>query len=168
VASGTSYASSPKVDIWALGIILYYMLFGKYPFEGSKDSEILDKIIKDDLQYPNDILISDSCYKLINSLLLKNPKHRIEMTDPLLEDWYNNSGSDSPIHIKKPEKRLSFAPNINKLVSESISPRKLERKTIKTSSITLVSGNNIRVRSNSTLVIKPIKSISNINKLKKK
>ena len=91
------------------------------------------------------------------------------MTDVLFENWYNDKGADIPIFVKKPEKRLSFAPDINKLVSESISPRKMgHRKSFKTSNITSVSGNNLRVRSNSTFTIKPIKSISSINKLIKK
>ena len=32
------------MDIWALGIILYLLLFGDYPFDGNNRKEIAEKI----------------------------------------------------------------------------------------------------------------------------
>jgi hypothetical protein len=61
----------------------------------------MDKIVKEEHKFPNDIQISDICYKLINGLLHKSPKYRLEMSDPLFEEWYNDPGSDVPIIIVK-------------------------------------------------------------------
>lgn len=33
-----------KIDIWACGIMMYILLFGKYPFDGKNDDIILDRI----------------------------------------------------------------------------------------------------------------------------
>lgn len=33
-----------KADVWALGIVLYVLLCGKFPFKGNTDSELFKKI----------------------------------------------------------------------------------------------------------------------------
>ena len=65
------------------------MLFGIYPFEGNSESEILKKIINNDHIFPNNITISKTGIKLINSLLDKNMNNRIDVTDDLFDIWYN-------------------------------------------------------------------------------
>jgi len=34
IATGGDFSSNPNIDIWALGVIIYFMLFGAYPFDG--------------------------------------------------------------------------------------------------------------------------------------
>ncbi|CAD7947671.1 unnamed protein product [Amoebophrya sp. A120] len=40
------------VDIWALGILLYAMLFGQFPFRGQSDKELYKKILKGAFVFP--------------------------------------------------------------------------------------------------------------------
>ena len=35
-----------SVDVWAMGVILYFMVFGDYPFQGESEKEILTNITK--------------------------------------------------------------------------------------------------------------------------
>jgi serine/threonine-protein kinase len=37
-------ANLKKVDIWSLGVILFFMCAQKYPFDGDHPAEIIDKI----------------------------------------------------------------------------------------------------------------------------
>ena len=44
--------------MWAVGIILYKMLFGIFPFKGNTDIEILKRLKNKKLEFPNTIKIS--------------------------------------------------------------------------------------------------------------
>ena len=41
-----------NVDCWALGICLYCMLCGEFPFKGMDDKELFRKIKKGAIEYP--------------------------------------------------------------------------------------------------------------------
>ena len=59
------------IDIWAMGVILYWMLHGHSPFEGRTKLEILQKIVK--AEYKNDDYVSNTvskaCVDLISKML---------------------------------------------------------------------------------------------------
>jgi len=90
IASGLTYNSSTKIDVWALGVILYLMVFGSFPFDSKNDGEILSKIIREPHKFPSNITISKTCVNLINGLLEKNQHLRLNTNDPIYEEWYND------------------------------------------------------------------------------
>lgn len=59
--------SKPASDLWALGCILFKMLSGTYPFEGSTENLTFTKIVERDFTMPEDI--SDEAKDLIDKLL---------------------------------------------------------------------------------------------------
>lgn len=90
IAGCVNFNSSAKLDIWSMGVILYFMLFGILPFEGESESEIINKILNEEVAYPSNIPLSKACRLLLQGLLEKNPELRIDLNSDLIEDWIND------------------------------------------------------------------------------
>ena len=67
--TGTSYYMAPEViagrynekaDTWALGVALYYMCCGKYPFDGEQEIDVYSEICKGNYDFSNENFINIS------------------------------------------------------------------------------------------------------------
>ena len=43
--------SDPKIDIWALGVLMYAMIIGEYPFDGATREKIKEVILAKDVNF---------------------------------------------------------------------------------------------------------------------
>ena len=87
-ACGKEFCSNRKLDIWALGIILYRMIEGVYPFNGKNNKEILNNILKKNLEFNKKIKISKPMKNLIGGMLEKNHRFRIDDDSELFHQWF--------------------------------------------------------------------------------
>ena len=82
---GTSYYVAPEVldgkygfecDCWSLGVIMYVLLSGHYPFSGKKNSEIFPKIRGGPISfvYKEFSDVSESAKDLIMRLMERDTK----------------------------------------------------------------------------------------------
>ncbi|BET00934.1 ser thr protein kinase-lyk4 [Nesidiocoris tenuis] len=75
VLCGKPYVGKPS-DMWALGVILFTMLYGQFPFYDSSPSQLFNRIKAADYTMPNDGRVSEGMIHLIKNLLLLNPTAR--------------------------------------------------------------------------------------------
>lgn len=77
--------SGPPADIWALGVLLYALLCGRFPFKGQSDKELYTNICKQELPLPDHI--SKQGKQLLLRIFNKNPDKRPSAKDILRDPW---------------------------------------------------------------------------------
>uniref|UniRef100_A0A8C5LXP0 Protein kinase C n=1 Tax=Leptobrachium leishanense TaxID=445787 RepID=A0A8C5LXP0_9ANUR len=75
---------SHTVDWWSLGVLLYIMLVGEYPFPGSNDEETAENIINSSIEFPRPI--RPSAADIIRNLLKKGRDRRLGSSRKGAED----------------------------------------------------------------------------------
>ncbi|KAK9891683.1 hypothetical protein WA026_015651 [Henosepilachna vigintioctopunctata] len=77
---------SHQCDVWAIGVIMYLLLFGVYPFFSTHEKELARKILKDEVNYPASKVSADAL-NLMKQLLKKDPAYRITSSEMLESKW---------------------------------------------------------------------------------
>ncbi|XP_037051319.1 tribbles homolog 2-like [Bradysia coprophila] len=82
--ANTTY-SGKAADMWSLGVILYTMLIGRYPFNDSEHASLFAKISRGQFVIPECLTSKARC--IIRSLLRRDPDERITSEDVFLHPW---------------------------------------------------------------------------------
>lgn len=76
-----------SVDIWGIGVILFMLLTGSFPFDGSSKAKIFLRIKEKKLHYSK-YNLERKDIKLLKALLEKDPADRIEIEDILNDPFF--------------------------------------------------------------------------------
>lgn len=124
---GKGYTKS--LDYWNLGVLIFELLYGFFPFDIKKSDtplEIADKIIKNALQFPPDSKLIKA-NEFISILLIKDPRERAKIKEIKYSKWMSSVDMS---RISSEEDIAPFKPNIPKFVrrnSKTIETMSLQR-----------------------------------------
>lgn len=88
ILNTTGTYSGKAADVWSLGVMLYTLLVGRYPFHDSDPSALFSKIRRGQFCIPDHISPKARC--LIRSLLRREPSERLTAPEILLHPWFES------------------------------------------------------------------------------
>lgn len=81
-----------KSDIWATGVMMYYLLSGALPFDGYYNQQLIDNILVGNYDLDSDIwfFVSEDAKDLIRQLLTYDVDKRPSAVELLKHPWFAN------------------------------------------------------------------------------
>jgi serine/threonine protein kinase len=88
VLSESKADTTTKIDVWAIGCILFGMLYGKLPFWGNSEDEFAQSILKSKPKFDPKIPISLECKQILIKMLDKDPNKRLDILELMGMDYF--------------------------------------------------------------------------------
>nr|XP_027229387.1 MAP/microtubule affinity-regulating kinase 3-like isoform X4 [Penaeus vannamei] len=85
----------PEVDVWSLGVILYTLVSGSLPFDGSNLKELRERVLRGKYRIP--FYMSTDCENLLKKFLVLNPARRASLETIMKDRWMNIGYEDDEL-----------------------------------------------------------------------
>ncbi|XP_017960836.1 uncharacterized protein LOC108654203 isoform X2 [Drosophila navojoa] len=87
VFQGLEY-DGPKSDIWSLGVVLYALVCGALPFDGTTILELKSRVVQGKFRIP--FFMSQDCEHLIRNMLVVEPDRRYTIKQIIKHRWLSD------------------------------------------------------------------------------
>lgn len=85
---GVVVESTPSIDVWAIGLMFYSLLYGTLPFYAEDEHELIKRIKTAKLKFEAKVPVTDEAKDIITRMLDRDPKTRLELTDFVEMEYY--------------------------------------------------------------------------------
>ena len=107
---GTLYYSAPEVfedaiedshkcDIWSLGVLLFTISSGKFPWAEGEDEDVIRQIKRVEVIFPADI--DPRASGVILRCMAKDPKNRPTISELLADPWFMKADREGGVRMQK-------------------------------------------------------------------
>ncbi|EER06056.1 calmodulin-domain protein kinase, putative [Perkinsus marinus ATCC 50983] len=113
------------VDLWSLGVLMYLLLYGYYPYDGPSSREIMMQILRNRIQWTHrkekviflpqtSYKLSPECLKFLKGLLCRTEIDRLTAEEALEDSWLVEPADANveSAHRRVTESRMKVAPAI--------------------------------------------------------
>ena len=77
----------PSIDVWAIGIMLYSLIYGTLPFISDNEDTTIKLIKTAPIKFPKDVPISPMAKEIIVKMLDRDPEKRLDLMDLMDYDY---------------------------------------------------------------------------------
>ncbi|KAH8023489.1 hypothetical protein MRX96_027780 [Rhipicephalus microplus] len=93
----------PEVDVWSLGVVLYVLVCGALPFDGSSLQVLRSRVLSGRFRIP--FFMSTECEHLIRKMLVLDPTRRMTVEQVKRHRWLQPAGMHTPATPAAPSDR---------------------------------------------------------------
>ncbi|EGF77087.1 hypothetical protein BATDEDRAFT_14212, partial [Batrachochytrium dendrobatidis JAM81] len=122
--------SGPEVDVWSMGVVLYVLVCGSLPFDGSNLAKLRARVISGKFKVP--FYMSPDCERLIKKMLVIDPTKRITLDQILQDKWYTE-GYENEVSEPSPALTFTLTPEQHRMVLDELEEIGLERQSVEKS-----------------------------------